>query len=1156
MRIWKIAAVTALALSSFAADNVAPTKSELEDMYNRAFRAFDTNDFPQALKELDAIDARQPDLAASQNLRGVILMRQGIYDKAETALLEAARLDPKFWNARFNLAEIPFLKKDWTEARSRFQQLLSSSESDLASEAAQLIQYKILLTYLLEGKENMVDSILAKLELSPDTPAVDYVKAAVAFQHKNEKEAKGWVATAEKKFSPQLNKLFAESLYEVGWLQKPAGQGRASLPLTTAAERSEKTKALARSRFEQAQQAMRQRDFVAARKLVDEADQTEPNQPATLNLRGEILMEQKEFDEAEAAFKKAAKLDPKFREAQYNLAQIPFKKKDYAKARERFESLFEQTPGGDKNQASQLIKFKIYMTLLLEGKESRAQAMMEQFQFTGDTPALYYAQAAWEFKHNNPDKATDWTASATKIYSPALNSVFADAFYDLGWMKTPEIAAAPAPPIDTASVIATQTEASPAIEPSPIPGMVAAANRPAKEATVESLPSSPSTASPSIGGMEAAASQADQSSPAQPQAGASNELAAAGSPAAAASVPEASTAGSPVAAPSPAAAPVVAEAKPSTQVSGAPTVAATPAAVPASARVRQWSGPAFSGMASRQMLLFGGLFLAGVFLLAWVIVPELRRRTFNISSYLNAGFLARSRSPQTDIVPSEKQLGIENHFFGGPRQVSLQLAASEPSLRRRGALPLAKAGGAFGLPVDVNGGESEASSYHDTEPDRGSAPVVGEPVFETVGPIVEQRAEVSSYHDAEPDREWSSVPESVSAVVEEQAAEVSSYHEAEPDRELPPVAESVFESVSPVVEQAAEVSSYHHTEPDRELLPVAETVFESTGPVVEETAEVSSPGAPQTPEPAKAASITDLDATPTVPVKARGEVHAGGGEAAAIDFEPIGQGQPIPYQMPVSATEPPIIEAVSGPPSYLPSAISNEPVSPRTTPPATMPEPIQTPTAPVSKTPVAVTKPQPAGTMQTSVQLTFSFEIASMQLTPTFKMGVLQVRPTSKIVTMRLAPSQHPQPAMNLQVSFEIAKIQPTGGAFGNIRMTPSQPQKPSAAGSPSFMVGGLHLVPSFEATPVQLTPSQQGRAAVFVTVPFQITSVEFSPSLEIGSVVLNSNSKQVLVQLPGAGPSPAEGPAAFEISNLELGEGGDIAMMQLNLLGHGAKRI
>src|SRR5262249_22265687 len=150
--------------------------------------------------------------------------------------------------------------------------------------------------------------------------AVDYVKAAVALQQKNQKESKDWITAAEKNFSPQQNKLFAESLYEVGWLEKPTGETRASLPIMTAAERAEKAKALARSKFEQAQQALRQRDYAAARKLVDEADQAQPNQPATLNLLGEILMEQKEYDEAEAAFKKAARLDPKLREAQYNLA--------------------------------------------------------------------------------------------------------------------------------------------------------------------------------------------------------------------------------------------------------------------------------------------------------------------------------------------------------------------------------------------------------------------------------------------------------------------------------------------------------------------------------------------------------------------------------------------------------------------------------------------------------------------------------------------------------------------------------------------------------------------------------------------------------------------------------------------------------------------
>ncbi len=81
-------AVVALGFSSFAADNVAPTRAELEEMYNGAYKAFDAKKFSEALKQLDAIDARQPDLAASRNLRGVILMRQGNYDQAETTFQE------------------------------------------------------------------------------------------------------------------------------------------------------------------------------------------------------------------------------------------------------------------------------------------------------------------------------------------------------------------------------------------------------------------------------------------------------------------------------------------------------------------------------------------------------------------------------------------------------------------------------------------------------------------------------------------------------------------------------------------------------------------------------------------------------------------------------------------------------------------------------------------------------------------------------------------------------------------------------------------------------------------------------------------------------------------------------------------------------------
>ena len=114
----------------------------------------------------------------------------------------------------------------------------------------------------------------------------------------------------------------------------------------------------AKANFEKAERAFQQRDFAGAAKLLDLAEEGSPNEPAFANLRGEILMEEKKLDEAEAAFRKAVTADPKFREAQYNLAQVPFKKGEYAKARERFEALFathsgrREKSGGSADQST------------------------------------------------------------------------------------------------------------------------------------------------------------------------------------------------------------------------------------------------------------------------------------------------------------------------------------------------------------------------------------------------------------------------------------------------------------------------------------------------------------------------------------------------------------------------------------------------------------------------------------------------------------------------------------------------------------------------------------------------------------------------------------------------------------------------------------
>ncbi len=1151
MKIRKIAAIAALVLSSFAADNVAPSKTELEAMYDKAFHEFDGGNYSQALKQLDAIDARQPDLAESQNLRGVILMRQGIYDKAESALREALRIDAKFWNARFNLAEIPFLQKNWGEARTRFQDLLSGNANELQGEATQLIQYKILLTYLLEGKENMVDAILAKFELSPDTPAVHFANAAIALHHSNAKEAKDWLGAADKGFSPQLNKLFAESLYEVGWLQKQPGQQRAAVLLMNPEERATKTKALAKTQFEQAQQAMQERDFANAQKLAEEADIAQPNQTAILNLRGEIALEQKSYDEAEGFFKRALKVDGKFREAQFNLAEVPFRKKDYPAARTRFEGLMKATPGGDKNQAAQLIRFKIYLTYLLEGKDARAQKLMEQFQFTGDTPALYYAQAAWEFKHDNATKANDWVTSARKIYPLALNTVFASGFYDLGWLQS----AASAPAVassatDAAAVASSQTESGPAIEPSPIPESTNE-NKSAAEASQFTL----AQAAPAIPGMEATAPQTMTQTPfvMGPKAGvAANELAASGSPAKPEDVPAAPTGSI-----SPAVEMSASKAQPAPSVtittgtSGPPQAvaakaitggdsaknskssnavadaASTPATVLAPSHVGELSQANSSewSIDARTLLVYA-LLLGGVGLLGWVGVSWMRRRVAGVQIYRRT---ATASGPSVEDVRPEVEaetkptLEVHSRFRGGPRQVSLQLKASEPSLRRA-AMPtgkVARNGSGIAAAVAIAAvAEPEVPAIAGPIVSRDVSPLKTDFTDASVGPVIEQPITPAPY--VAPDVVAADVPEEFT---------------------------STFAAPAPM--------------PDSETASPESTAF--------------------------AAERFAAEVAPAADVETPAEDMTAAAALDPVDLEPIGQGQPIPYQISPAApdiaspeltrSEPlKIAESVATgvgalrqsveTPSFAPKVITSEPTTSQTSTPVTMPEPTQTPTAPVLRTPPAPAgapqmaaapqaqmggAPQPGtGAAQTAVQITFSCEIASMQLTPTFKMGSLQLRPVSRVVSMRLSPAQSPQPGVNLQVTFEISKAQPAGGGLGSMRLTPSQQQRPQTGTSSAFNVAGLSLVSGFESAPVQLLPSQQGQASVHLTASFNITSVEFSPSFDIASILLNAASRSVQVQLPGSAPVTADGPT-FEIANVQLGANGDVSLIQLSPRGGAA---
>jgi len=135
------------------------------------------------------------------------------------------------------------------------------------------------------------------------------------------------------------------------------------------------------------------------------------------------------------AFANASAADPQLLAARYNLARVPFAKKDYATARKELEALLGAISGGKEKQRERLIRYQIFLTLLLEGHEGAAQKAMDEFKMMDDSPALYYAQAAWAFQHGNPKQGNNWVANASNLYSAELNRTFAAPFSDLGWVN-------------------------------------------------------------------------------------------------------------------------------------------------------------------------------------------------------------------------------------------------------------------------------------------------------------------------------------------------------------------------------------------------------------------------------------------------------------------------------------------------------------------------------------------------------------------------------------------------------------------------------------------------------------------------------------------------------------------------------------------------
>ncbi len=175
------------------------------------------------------------------------------------------------------------------------------------------------------------------------------------------------------------------------------------------------------------------RDFKGATNYVERADEILPPTAWSLNVRGAIAIEQRDFERGYKYCSDALKLDRNFYPAQFNICEIPFLMGKYAEARGLWMKLYAMVKPGE--MSGELLTYRIFLTYLLEGDTAHAKEWLEKLPFPSQTPAYQYAHAAWARQQGDMAKWEDWIRSAAYIWPEGKRSEYVDVLIQLGWMK-------------------------------------------------------------------------------------------------------------------------------------------------------------------------------------------------------------------------------------------------------------------------------------------------------------------------------------------------------------------------------------------------------------------------------------------------------------------------------------------------------------------------------------------------------------------------------------------------------------------------------------------------------------------------------------------------------------------------------------------------
>ncbi|QQL44030.1 tetratricopeptide repeat protein [Sulfuriroseicoccus oceanibius] len=173
----------------------------------------------EALDKLHDAEALLPEHPAVLNFKGSAYVNLRDFDRAADYFDKLVASFPTNWQGMFNRIEMDFVRHNWKEALSGFENLLERHAEVLPKPSLRLIDYKIAICHIKLGDTAKGKEIVEKYGFFDDTPIYYYGNAALAYDEGNEASAQEWINNARKIYSPAANAMYADALFEAGWLQ-------------------------------------------------------------------------------------------------------------------------------------------------------------------------------------------------------------------------------------------------------------------------------------------------------------------------------------------------------------------------------------------------------------------------------------------------------------------------------------------------------------------------------------------------------------------------------------------------------------------------------------------------------------------------------------------------------------------------------------------------------------------------------------------------------------------------------------------------------------------------------------------------------------------------------------------------------------------------